>query len=108
MTTYTLRYEKRPWTVPYAWVKAFHDRVRDDGACLVYTMARDPAGYGRMRWKDKTVLAHRLSYELANETTPGLLHVCHACDNPACVFPPHLWLGTDADNLADMGKGRAA
>lgn len=72
--------------------------------CIEWTGPRDKGGYGRM---SEGKLAHREAFALAKGDPSGML-VCHSCDNPSCVNPDHLWLGTGKDNQSDcVRKGRA-
>jgi len=59
-------------------------------------------GYGRLGYKGKLIYAHRLAWILTNGEIPVDMCVLHRCDNPACIFPNHLFLGTYKDNMQDM------
>ena len=80
------------------------------GECWVSQMgSRMPEGYRRVRWGDGIKgMAHRLAWQFINGPIPDGLSVLHRCDNPPCVNPEHLFLGTNVDNMTDMvAKGRA-
>jgi hypothetical protein len=86
----------------------FWAKVQKGDGCWEWSAGRLPVGYGRFRVSpEREALAHRYSYELNVGPVPDGLCVLHRCDNPSCVRPDHLFVGTHKDNTQDMfGKDR--
>lgn len=93
-------------------LEAFWSKVdkRGEDECWNWTAARDKRkGYGLFGTKkiSKSTKAHRISWELVHGPAPDGMSVCHHCDNPPCVNPKHLFLGTNYDNVLDkLSKNR--
>lgn len=84
----------------------FWEKVDKSGACWEWKGSRDSRGYGSLKVGSKMVKAHRTSWEMHRGPLTGE-HVLHKCDNPSCVNPDHLFIGTHTDNMQDMKqKGR--
>lgn len=100
-----------------ALAERFWPKVRKTDTCWEWIRCKSPKGYGWFRFNLKrrsvgkktktTIRAHRLSWLLNCGDIPEGLFVLHRCDNPACVRPDHLFLGTIKDNYDDaVSKGR--
>lgn len=97
---YTQKFLDRFWS--------YVDRQNDQAVCWNWIGAALNRGYGKISHNKKTRAAHRVSFEIAYGTIPVGLFVLHKCDNPLCVNPFHLFLGTQLDNMHDRNKkGRA-
>ena len=85
----------------------FWDKVRKTEGCWLWTGWRNQQGYGQIGSGGRDSLGlgvHRVSWEIHYGPIPDGLFVLHHCDNPPCVRPDHLFLGTHSDNMQDMVK----
>jgi len=106
----------RPWRarpIPTPLDQHIIDRfwscVDKGGDCWLWTSGTWPTGYGRFYVDKQQYFSQRISYALTHGSCPPDKMVCHKCDNPPCVNPDHLFLGSGFDNMRDMvSKGRVA
>lgn len=93
--------------------KEFHDlsiidrftqktKLNEETGCVEWIGCKIPKGYGQFVSEGISYRAHRFSYQYYIGEIPNNLFVLHKCDNPSCVNPSHLFLGTNDDNMQDM------
>ena len=92
-----------------AWRDKFQQRTKREASCWLWLGSKLPTGYGLFypAWRAQ-IYAHRFAWELEHDqSVPSGLHVMHSCDNPSCVNPAHLSIGTHKENMRDcVAKGR--
>jgi len=92
-----MKYDKKD--LERFWTKV---DIRNWDECWEWLAQKDKDGYGRIKIKKKCLRAHRFSFFIHNGFVDKNLYVCHSCDNPSCVNPHHLWIGTNRDNQNDL------
>lgn len=90
------------------WLR-FWDKVAIGDGCWEWQGSLNYKGYGRIQVSGEVIGSHRVAWKIERGEVPSGMHVCHHCDNPKCVRPGHLFIGTNYDNAMDRemkGRGR--
>ena len=82
------------------------EKATEGSTCIEWPRKRDKVGRGRIWHGGKLMLAHRWAWERVRGPIPKGMILCHHCDNPSCLNPTHLYVGTHADNMRDMKERR--
>jgi hypothetical protein len=101
---------ERPWLAKKA-IRRFWSKVKKGkpSDCWTWVAGKNPQGYGQFNVGVTNMGAHRFAYFISKGAIPKHLMVCHSCNNPACVNPRHLWLGTSVESANHcIAKGRHA
>lgn len=83
------------------WARA---DIQGDDDCWNWLEYKNNDGYGNYHIGKKIINAHRMAYTIIYGDIPNGQLVCHKCDNPSCINPKHLFLGTRKDNMQDASK----
>ncbi len=96
------------WPKGQAYDESLKKRIlrnyEEVNGCWNWKKYKNSLGYGIINVKGKIHLAHRISWQIFKGEIPESLLICHTCDNPSCINPNHLWMGTNKENQEDMFK----